>query len=1277
MKKSLAVSLVFAMILAMLPCFGAAAATAEPKFPHPQYIAEDFNDGIANASYKTNGGKVTQTNNGRKGTIGMYYTSNANYQSVQFPIRIIPGDTYHISVWVKFDETPKTQTIDFVLYNPRVDNGNTAWNQFRTTHDPVQAGKWVELSATYVGKSDGQYGSQAQRGSILPDGTLEIRIGSGIPANDMESGKYAYTIDDFYVFPEVQNNVDSSELMPNGSFASEEDMNASWQKYSNGAISWLSSGAKGTTGAMQIEVLKDWGCAATIYPVDFQYYKRYRLTYWAKAMDSRALGLAPLMYMTFPADRASGTPQWEHIYPITGSKKTLTGDWQLFEYDLKIASALPEKTRPTFHFRVGSGKEKCIYAVDEISMKQSEPHDFVPSVNGYGSLDISTGVTYHMTATTSTKGTFLYKLYDEKPSGDVLLEKGHTDGTLNFRKDDFSEDVNLRLDVIGADSYGNCSKVQSYHLEDVAYEDTVSLKPDQYIWNKDVTTLSATVNYQNETKACQVVTYAAQYNDKNKLVSLTGHTEPIPGFTDKTWKVSFAAEPTAVKVKYFTWVDGKQQPITATEEMNKTTSGEFIYVDANSTAASANGSFSAPYKSLNAARNRLRNRISMSTEKEIYVIFKGGEYVPGSYATMEITEKDYAEDKQIIYTSLDSNRAKFTGAKHVTGFRIYDKNKNIYRASVPAGTQTRQMYVNGIKATRARSPEDAVPFVNLDQGAASAEFNNLGLTSTDTSFLNYQYPNELEMYFTQNWRHQFVTVDTITETEDGLAHFGFTDNKTKWSGIARCNTPARLPVFVENAYELMDEPGEWYLDTHKNYIYYIPREFEDMETADVVIPGMEKLLSIKGTADAPAKNMTFKNIDFEYTTWNYPTTNRAFINGQNATYTRSDNGGQLMDAAVELHNAHYITFDNCDFSKIGSMALKMTGAIQHCNVIGNEFYELAGGGINLGEVNSNDGISVRYPTETKHYITDNVIANNYIHKIGTEFKSAAAIGAGFPKNTVIRNNDLSDGPYSGMHTGWGWGSTAPSGTENFVIEKNYIHDFMNWRLYDGGGIYTLGNTGGTEENPNYLRGNYFVDIQNHYGGIYPDEGSTGWNISDNVIDAHNYPTHYGTENHTAGALWLHIWTTSIQNIWFGNNYSTTPAYREDGTDIEYVEPEIFPDAQWTGESKRIVDEAGIEKQYQNRFDFNLQTIRIPRLYEINAGKEVPLVYAGISSKDRYVDLSDYEITVKSSKPSVATATAEYVTGYTPGTAWITFEILKRVDGEVVHYDEHTFRVVVK
>ena len=41
-------------------------------------------------------------------------------------------------------------------------------------------------------------------------------------------------------------------------------------------------------------------------------------------------------------------------------------------------------------------------------------------------------------------------------------------------------------------------------------------------------------------------------------------------------------------------------------------------------------------------------------------------------------------------------------------------------------------------------------------------------------------------------------------------------------------------TWIENAYELLDEPGEWYLDRSRHELFYRPRPGEDLATARVV-----------------------------------------------------------------------------------------------------------------------------------------------------------------------------------------------------------------------------------------------------------------------------------------------------------------------------------------------------------------------------------------------------------------------------------------------------------
>ena len=75
--------------------------------------------------------------------------------------------------------------------------------------------------------------------------------------------------------------------------------------------------------------------------------------------------------------------------------------------------------------------------------------------------------------------------------------------------------------------------------------------------------------------------------------------------------------------------------------------------------------------------------------------------------------------------------------------------------------------------------------------------------------------------------------DNISVSDD-KAYFTFTEdgNGDAWKGLMTKRViPATVPVYLENALELLDEPGEFYFDRAEKKLYYLPMEDEDMETA--------------------------------------------------------------------------------------------------------------------------------------------------------------------------------------------------------------------------------------------------------------------------------------------------------------------------------------------------------------------------------------------------------------------------------------------------------------
>lgn len=75
--------------------------------------------------------------------------------------------------------------------------------------------------------------------------------------------------------------------------------------------------------------------------------------------------------------------------------------------------------------------------------------------------------------------------------------------------------------------------------------------------------------------------------------------------------------------------------------------------------------------------------------------------------------------------------------------------------------------------------------------------------------------------------------------------------------------------YIENIPFALDAPGEWLLK-NDGYVYYMPREVEQIESVSAFIPLIEKFITIKGDKGNPVKNKVYKNISFKVAAYRKP-----------------------------------------------------------------------------------------------------------------------------------------------------------------------------------------------------------------------------------------------------------------------------------------------------------------------------------------------------------------------------------------------------------------------
>ncbi|HEY4988521.1 MAG TPA: hypothetical protein VII09_01885, partial [Opitutaceae bacterium] len=161
----------------------------------------------------------------------------------------------------------------------------------------------------------------------------------------------------------------------------------------------------------------------------------------------------------------------------------------------------------------------------------------------------------------------------------------------------------------------------------------------------------------------------------------------------------------------------------------------------------------------------------------------------------------------IVYTAAPGEHPVVSGGIPVTGWTQGDRPRNLWVARAPDGLKdTHELFVNGTPAFRTRGRLLAAFARNAPANPGAAP---------DPSA---RWKNAADLAFS-----------------------------SPGPGAIWSERAAASPAFVENAFELLGVPGEWYFDRAARLIYYTPRAGEDMGTADVVAAAAEGLVSGRGT----------------------------------------------------------------------------------------------------------------------------------------------------------------------------------------------------------------------------------------------------------------------------------------------------------------------------------------------------------------------------------------------------------------------------------------------
>ena len=544
------------------------------------------------------------------------------------------------------------------------------------------------------------------------------------------------------------------------------------------------------------------------------------------------------------------------------------------------------------------------------------------------------------------------------------------------------------------------------------------------------------------------------------------------------------------------------------------------------------GTKEAPFNTLNRAIKQAREWRRLNRPEVaggIYIRLEEGVYAQRNSLFLR-PEDSGTPDSPTVICAVDGAHPVISGGVAVTGWKrgcnhpaIPEKLKQkIWSVEAPLignrRVETRQMWVNGHKVQRAAqfpdgglermidfNPEEQTITIPVSQSVNSERLQNAG---------------QLEMIVHQRWAIAILRVKSI-DVKDGQAVVRFHEPESHlefahpWPQPVIGGEKGNSSFCLINALELLDQPGEWFQEYPSGTIYYYPQASENMETAEVIIPTLETLVTIDGTLSRPVKHIQFNGITFAHTSWMRPS-----FQG----HVTLQGGFPLLDAyklqepglpekaelenqawitrpetAIRVRGAEHIDFKHCTFRHLSSTGLDYEWAVTASSVEDCQFTDIGGTALLVGAF-PDGGFETHIPfipADVRELCSHITIRNNFISNVTNEDWGCVGIGAGYVRNMDISHNEVCHLNYSGICVGWGW-TSLESGMCNNRIEANYVHHFAR-RLYDAGGLYTLSNQPGSVMRNNriehLIEAPYATNDRAFY--IYLDEATDGYTMENN------------------------------------------------------------------------------------------------------------------------------------------------------------------------------------
>lgn len=430
---------------------------------------------------------------------------------------------------------------------------------------------------------------------------------------------------------------------------------------------------------------------------------------------------------------------------------------------------------------------------------------------------------------------------------------------------------------------------------------------------------------------------------------------------------------------------------------------------------------------------------SPKNERTEVVFQKGVYYLP---QTVVLT----TADNNITYRAENEGNAILSGGK-LLKLKWKPFKNGIFVAAVKGNPTIDQLYINGERQRMARYPNAVAGKNVFDTWELSHNTKPDSVTDPLHSKRIASWNNPAGAYI--HAMHNMLWGDMHWIVKGKKA-----DGKLDMEGGWQNNRPSsmhHLYRMVENVFEELDAPGEWFFNATEQKLYYFPTNDIDLKRAKVEIVRLKTLIDFRGTKAQPVQNVLLQGFVFRHAA-------RTFMENKEQLL-RSD-WTVSRTAAVSFNGATDCKIADCEFDQVGGNTILVNNYNQRITIKGCYIHDSGASGL----VFVGDPAAVRSPLfrygkqdyinldrtpgqKNDNYPADCVVDNCLITRTGRDEKQTAPVHISMAYGVKVSHCSIYDVPRAGININEGtFGGHVVEYCDvfNTVLETGDHGSFNSW-----------------------------------------------------------------------------------------------------------------------------------------------------------------------------------------------------------------------------------------